>query len=598
MKRQRPQARPRFRSLWTLGALIALLGTASPADSTTYVAMLDEDLFDQAEVIAEVTVLQRRPSFGSSSPVTEHFASVSRVLKGDLRWSTIVVRTPGGPAGDRVELFIPGSPRFVEGDRALLFLVRNRDESFSPLHLGLGSFVRRGTGGHALAVRPLQNALLLDKNLKPTINLVRNYDEFVEWLAEPERGGNDPPDYYREREASLGNTASPFTLMEFDDKHVRWFEVDSGEAITWRFRAAESQGTEPQFRAALAAWSLDPVRLTLAGSTDSAAGFDRRDQQNSIIFGDPNGDVAGVYSCTEGGRLASGGWWQEGETGTFEGETYVRLIEADIVVNDGTQCLLRDNQTAAAELFTHELGHTLGIGHSCGDTEEPCGGAIRESATMSSNLHNDGRGAEIRLDDAAALATLYGTVDPPGVESTPDRLTARATRSSVARLRWADNSIDEATFEIWGRSGGRQFELFAAEPANTVTKRLRRLEPGASYEFKVRARINGLPTLFSELAMAAMPEAKPARPKRLKAKALGPISGRLTWKDRSTGETKFLIERKVGSGNWSSWRSAPANATSLEFDDAESGNTYSFRVRAKKKAKRSAFSNIATVTMP
>ncbi|MFQ5528312.1 MAG: fibronectin type III domain-containing protein [Thermoanaerobaculia bacterium] len=583
-------------------ALVCAIAGACASAAATYVAMEDRDLLAEADIVAEVTIARKLEPMSGGRPSTDHLALVGKVLKGRLDSSSVVVRTLGGPAPAGGELVIPGAPRLSEGDRLLLFLTANPDGSYTPIHLGLGVFRREVRGGLEIAARSLERSTLLDQNLVPITDPARDYERFLGWLST----ADSAPDYFLDLPPAGSAKSLPyvsaFNLLTSGGHNVRWFEFDDGGSVDWLVRPEGSGGTLPRFEASLAVWSRAPVSFRVVGETDSTVGFDAVDGLNTIVFGDPEKQVGGSFDCIQGGILAAAGWRTTGTTGSFQGETFIRLAEADIVVNEGFECLFDTEPSAVGEVYTHELGHTLGIGHSCGDgTSGPCDDPAEDDATMRSSPHRDGRGAAIRSDDIAALVALYGgsSANPDG--ATPGDLEIERTSETSARLTWSDNSEDESAFQIWRRVGDRAFKLWRSVGAGVTELDFSGAKPGKTYSFKVRAVI-GDPedTVFSDFsntAVLAVPSSF-KRPKKLRATALDSTSGRLTWKDRSDGERRFRIERRVGSGAWKSWRSVPANTTSIDFDDGEPGTSYRFRLQARKGGDRSKYSNVARLTMP
>ncbi len=589
--------------------LIGVLVSAGAASATIYVAMPDRALLEQADLVAEVTVLNKLGSLAGTPAATDYLAVVNRTVKGIPGRQTIVLRSPGGSSMEGDELAISGAPELRSGDRLLAFLYAEGGNRYSILHLGLGAFFRHETDTGVLALRSLTGTTLLDFDLEPTSDPGRDYEGFIDWLARRQRGQIEPASYFRRGEAAaasdggIGPAVEPFRLTKVNRKPLRWFEFDDRKTIPWKIRSTDSNGTQSQFTQSLKTWSRCPVDLRLVGGTGSTNGLSRSDGTNALIFGDPKKNVVGIFSCTMGGVLAAGGiWFDPSSTGTYKGMKYIRIREADIVINDGTECLLSTNKTAAAELFTHEIGHTVGIDHS-----------EKSDATMAAFFHNDGRGSSLRSDDIKALETLYGTCssgDGGGSEPEPDdpepaaalvppsNLRAMAPKAKLVRLRWNDNSKDETAFQIWRRIKAKRWKLWQTVPANTKVLTSDQVRPGTPYTFRVRALRGREASEYSNEAQVKTPANRLAAPSELTVEATSPTEGVLTWKDTTTGEAKFLIERKQGDDEWQPWKSADANSTSKEFGDGVSGATYSFRMRAKKAAKFSKYSNIATVTMP
>ena len=111
-----------------------------------------------------------------------------------------------------------------------------------------------------------------------------------------------------------------------------------------------------------------------------------------------------------------------------------------------------------AEAASHELGHTLGLGH----TPDP-------DAIMFASVHNDGRGAAIKQDDLDGIAELYRITGRPAtkVPNPPAKLTVRATSDDKVMLKWLDKATNELGFLVEAKIGNADsFQEVGSVPAN------------------------------------------------------------------------------------------------------------------------------------
>lgn len=476
----------RIRSLSLLLALAAL-----PAYATTYQMVADPVLADQAETIVEATVVAVEPAPVAGRPATDYQVEVGRVIKGDLPGSTVVVRVPGGVRPDGVGLKIWGAPTFREGDRALLFLNAGADGVYRPLHLMLGAFHVERFEGRQVAFRDLSEATRIgpDGLAGDEADTVRSFDAFANWLEDRSLGIRRNADYVLPPSVTakgLAQATGKFTHMRWpeDEKPIRWFVFGEGREVEWRVHDGGQPGmsldeTISAFQIALDHWNNDAgsdIRYRYAGTTGEQNGLEESDDLNAIIFNDPGDQVEEEYSCTNGGVVAVGGPWFTISTRQFRGESYHQAVEGDIVINDGTQCLFARGGKIAEEVFAHELGHTLGLGHS-----------TDSGALMQAFLTGNNRGGNLAADDRAGVAFIYGAgctaTRPPAA---PKRLAAKALSSTEGRLTWRDMATNEDTFRVEVKQGNRFVEIAFADP-NAKQLVIEDLRPGTAYIFRIRA---------------------------------------------------------------------------------------------------------------
>jgi len=583
--------------------ILLLASTALPAAGTTIVVGTDEDLFDQAPVVIEGTVLGAAPAHGR--PATEYRVRVERTLKGRVTAGTIAVQVLGGDDENGMHLTIWGAPAFQTGERAVLFLAPRADGSYGPLHLALGAFHEvQAASGRKVAVRDLQEMTDVGTgDAKQAQDTVRDTGRFASWLADRAAGLRRTADYFVALPASeLQGIQEKFTYLQ--GRKQRWSQFDSGTAVGWRSQAAGQPGLADggvlEFQTALAAWDNDAntnIKYRYDGTTVTTVGFQHADGVNAIIYGDPNSEAEGTFLCASPGRgsgvLAIGGTWSHPTPSGVD-----QIFEGDIVINDGTGCWFITPERAE-QIFGHELGHTLGLGHSCGDASsgDCVPGSLQDDAIMRANAHLDDRGARLNDDDRAGILSLYPGADvpPPNAPAAPTNLVATAASTTSIQLAWTDNATNETSYRVEMKTTGA-YAVARNLSANATSVTITSLAAGKLYTFRVQAR-NTLASAYSNEASATTPAAAqpPAAPSNLTATPLSATSIRLDWHDNSGNETAFVIQESSPGGSLS-LPVVAANAQTSTVTGLSPNTPYTFSVRAENAAGTSAASNEASAT--
>ena len=417
---------------------ITLLGPRNSAEATVIVPTTDQHLIEQAAAIVLGRTMKIEGQWdGAKGQIYTYITvQIEEVLKGDLSETEITIKQTGGTV-QAVHSWIYGSPEFLVGERVLLFLTINPDLTLRVLSLHQGKFsivIDPQTGNEAAyrstaapGVRILNRAAAAQNAMRPLGKLKA---DIAAQVASQKGAPVNRAAIVKPAVTGIVETHDQFTFLGTPS---RWFEPDSNIPVSV-FINSQGQAGAPgqafeQIRAAYQAWSTvigSSFRYNDAGFT-SAQGFSL-DGVNAISFGDPQGILDTPQNCS--GTLATGGYFRStNETRSVNGQSFFRILEGDVVFNDGWQgCGFYESFDNFAEVATHELGHVLGLGHS-----------QDANATMFAFAHFDDRSAGLQSDDAAGVNFIY----PKSI--------------SIPQIQYADVNgdglIDSLNFDVSGGAG-------------------------------------------------------------------------------------------------------------------------------------------------
>ncbi len=335
-------------------------------------------LASQAEAVVLASAGESSAASRGALVFTTTEFHVDDVVAGPIRVGDAVdVVCPGGIADDR-EWIVDGSPRFVSGERYLLFLDARPGGTWIPKLLSYGLLREAVAGdGRALltpiATRPGASFRAPNGEIPESIATYERDDLLIHlshvlsgrdrWTGETlavEPAVEDLP-------GIAGDVPAGCTYFVSSNRNTRWRAFDSSGRAEIRVRTPGdgllTGGGVKEVVQAMNRWmEVDGtgVNLVLEGTTAASvacSGGSNDTLENAIVFNDPCFDIADSEGC--GGVLAFGGPLLSG-THSFDGASWATISGWVVVVNNEASCIGSRNFSF---MLAHELGHGLGFGH-------------------------------------------------------------------------------------------------------------------------------------------------------------------------------------------------------------------------------------------
>jgi hypothetical protein len=368
-------------------AIICLL--ASAASATVFQPVTDRQLVDRSDAVVIATVRDTASRIRTDGyVVTDYRFDVELTLKGAAA-GTITVSEIGGVAGSRFT-FISDSASYTPGERVMVFLKKRSDGTYFTTSMAMGKFSFTRTARGESAVTRDVSELRGDP-----ARLADGFAQFVKSGKSETYETKLTPIAAALHPRSLAFPASAYCLTF--GSPLRW---NGGESGTIPFVVKGTLPGVPNASSNIVsgrgAWTGDPdagITLSDGGAGTGVSPTPSAEGTNVIYLNQTPPASATFCDRADVCTIVSG---DTSVTHTFHGETFISILDADIVFGSATP-------SEFEVLITHELGHAIGIRHANEPGRQPS-----DNAAIMSSPTNSGFGSTLQPWDHEAVATVYG----------------------------------------------------------------------------------------------------------------------------------------------------------------------------------------------